>query len=295
MTLHAALAAAATLLALAFALSTLERYVSRRRRHELMWTISLAMFALGSLGLWAGAALGWNEWTFKAFYLFGAILNVPFLALGTVYLLADRRTGDISTAVVSLLAAFASGIVVAAPVVGTIPRDVLPQGSAVFGAGPRVMAAAGSGIAAVVIVAGAMWSAIRLWRLRNAPGNPSAGDATTVAVRPGRLAIANLLIAAGTIVLGSGGVLNSVADAMDAFAISLVAGIALIFGGFLLTNTAVPLDPIEPWRLSNEMVTSVDEPSTRARDERDERTERVDRDGSVLDLSDAAPGSPRLN
>src|SRR3954471_18173192 len=160
--MHAALAASATLLASAFALLTLERFLARHRRHELMWTISLAMFALGSLGLWLRAAIGWTEWTFKAFYLFGAILNVPFLALGTVYLLADRRTGDITAAVVSLLAAFAAGIVVAARRWGVTEAAVLPQGSAVFGIGPRVAAGVGSGIAAMVIFGGAIWSAARL-------------------------------------------------------------------------------------------------------------------------------------
>ena len=84
MTLHAALAAAATLLALAFAFSTLERYITRHRPHELMWTISLTMFALGSLGLWAGAAIGWSEWTFKAFYLFGAAVNAGYVSLAIV-------------------------------------------------------------------------------------------------------------------------------------------------------------------------------------------------------------------
>ena len=41
-----------------------------------------------------GASLGWNEWNFKLFYLSGAVLNVPFLALGTVYLLAGPHIGD---------------------------------------------------------------------------------------------------------------------------------------------------------------------------------------------------------
>jgi hypothetical protein len=309
MTLHAALAAAATLLALAFALSTLDRWAARRRPHELMWTISLFLFALGSLGLWAGAALGWSEWTFKAFYLFGAILNVPFLALGTVYLLADRRTGDRSTAVVSLLAAFASGIVVAAPVTGTIDARVLPQGSAVFGAGPRIMAATASGIAAVVIVIGAAWSAWRLWRGR--PSRPSRPSPDTP-VRPGRLAIANVLIAIGTIVLGSGGVLNSVADAMDAFAISLVLGIALIFSGFLLTNSPAPLEPVEPWHLPIELRDARPDDRSghlsddrsgqvsddRAEDRPDDRAPRPEdrrEDRHDLPRSEPRPGSPSLN
>jgi len=233
--MHTALAATATLLATAFAMLTLERYLARRRRHELMWTISLVMFALGSLGLWLGAAIGWSEWTFKAFYLFGAILNVPFLALGTVYLLADRRRGDITAATVSLLAAFAAGIVVAAPLLGVIDPDVLPQGSAVFGVGPRIAAGVGSGVAATVIFGGAIWSAVRLLM-----GRRRSAAAAAPTIPTGRLAAGNVLIALGTLVLSAGGLLNSVVGEMNAFAISLVVGIAVIFAGFLVTMAGAP-------------------------------------------------------
>jgi len=50
------------------------------------------------------------------------------------------------------------------------------------------------------------------------------------------LAGANVLIAIGTVILGAGGILNSVLDEMDGFAVSLVVGITVIFAGFLLTN-----------------------------------------------------------
>ncbi len=283
MTLHAALATAATLVALAFALSTLERWNRTHKRHELMWTISLFMFALGSLGLWAGAALGWGEWTFKTFYLFGAILNVPFLALGTVYLLADRRTGDVATAVVSLLAAFAAGIVVEAPVLGTFDPAVLPQGSAIFGPGPRIAAAVFSGVASIVIIGGAGWSAARLWQGRRRPRSGTG-------LSPGRLATANVLIAIGTLVLGSGGALNSLADAMNAFAISLVVGISLIFAGFLLTNSAAPPAAVEPWHLTA-ATTDADPTDGPLAADADPDADRP----TVIDLSSTWPGSPSLN
>jgi hypothetical protein len=286
MTLHAASAAAATLLAFAFMLSTLERYLARRKRHELMWTISLAMFVAGSLALWAGAAVGWSEASFKAFYLFGAILNVPFLALGTVYLLCERRTGDVATAIVSLLGAFAAGIVVAAPIVGTITSDVLPQGSAVFGIGPRIAAGVGSGVAALVIIGGALLSAWRLWRSRGAA--PQARPGTVSAAR---LAVANILIAIGTLVLGAGGVLNSVADAMNAFAISLVAGIAIIFAGFLLTNGS-SATIVEPWHPPVD-VEADDEDTTPA--DAGGLPTPDDRPIKTIDLRVTSPGSPDLN
>jgi hypothetical protein len=231
MTLHAALAASATLVSLAFALCTLDRWLARRRRHEAAWTISLFLFAAGSAALWAGAALGWGEWSFKAFYLFGAILNVPFLALGTVELLAGPNHGRRWMAIVAMLSAFCTGMILSAPLVGPIEPDVLPQGKDVFEAGPRIAAAVASGVAATVIFGGAVWSAMRLLRGRRRPGAPTTLPA-------GRLALANLFIALGTLVLSAGGVLNSVVDEMDGFAISLVVGISIIFVGFLITNAS---------------------------------------------------------
>ena len=109
---------------------------------------------------------------------------------------------------------------VVAPLSASIDAGKLPQGSDVFGPLPRVLAAVGSGVAALVIVGGAVWSAVRLARRRSTR----------------RLALANVLIAIGTLVLGAGGILNSVLDEMDGFAISLVVGISVIFAGFLLTN-----------------------------------------------------------
>lgn len=248
MSLHVALAAAATLLSVAFAMSTFERWLRSHRRHEAAWTISLAFFAAGSASLWVGAALGWGEWSFKAFYLFGAILNVPFLALGTVELLAGPVHGRRWTAIVSLLGAFCAGLVLSAPMHGVIDPEVLPQGKLVFGPGPRIAAAVGSGVAALVIIAGALWSAWRLLRARRSASTSPASSGLS----PARLALANILIAGGTLILSAGGVLNSVVDEMDGFAISLVAGIGVIFVGFLLTNTttgaqARALREPEPW------------------------------------------------
>ena len=294
MSLHAALAAAATVISSAFALSTLERYRRKRARHELVWTISLALFAVGSLGLWLGASFGWDEWTYKLFYLAGAVLNVPFLALGTVYLLADRRVADRCTAVVSLLAAFAAGIVVAAPIVGTIDPEVLPKGSAVFGPGPRIAAALGSAIPALVIFGGAIWSAGSLLRRHRRPAHGSAPS-----IPAGRLALANVLIAVGTLVLSAGGTLNSVLNEMDAFAISLVAGILLIFVGFLLTGSRATPAVVEPWyppgTASRPRAGATDRPFEPSDGEPVAPPLGPTARDLVLDLDEPRAGSPRLN
>jgi hypothetical protein len=218
--LHLALSSAAALVSFAFALSTLERWLDRRQPHEAAWTAALFLFTAAALALLAGVAMGWNALSFRCFYLFGAIVTVPYLGLGTVWLLGGARWGRPATVAVHAFALFAAGVLTVAPLTGAIPGDRLPQGSEVFGPLPRVLAAVGSALPATVIVVGAVLSAVRLARRRSTR----------------RLAAANVLIAAGTIVLGAGGVLNSVMDEMDGFAVSLVVGIVLLFAGFLLTN-----------------------------------------------------------
>lgn len=219
--LHTALATGAALVSLALALSTFERWLARRRRHELAWSVALAMFAIASFALAAGAAVGWTGPTFRVFYLFGAITNVPVLALGTVYLLGGRRRGDATALAVGAFVAFSAGVVAVAPFTAELPRDELARGSEVFAAIPRVLAAVASGAGACVVVGGALWSAVR------AKG----------AQRP-RVVAANVLIATGTLVTGASGLLNSVLDEMDGFAVTLLVGITVIFAGFLLATSA---------------------------------------------------------
>ncbi len=219
MSVQTALAAGASLISVAFTATVLERWLDRRRPQDLAWTVALGMFTLGAGSMWVGASVGWSPGPFRAFYLFGAVLNVPILALGTVYLLVRRPVADRIALATVVLCAFAAGVVMTAPMEDGFPPGELPQGSDVFGAGPRVAAALASSLGAVVVIGGSAWSAIRLVG-RGGPG----------AVRG---ATGNVLIAVGAIVLSLGGLLNSVVDEMTGFSMSVVVGIALIFAGAL--------------------------------------------------------------
>lgn len=232
-----ALGAAATLVAIAFALSTLDRWLAGRRRHELAWTISLAMFAIASAALWWGAASGWSAATFRVFYLFGAVLNVPWLALGTVYLLGGRRLGDLTGAVLALVSAFAAGVLAVAPLEGPVSVDGLPKGSDVFGPLPRALAAVGSGLGALVLVGGALVSAWQLWRSRRGTSTAKVPGGTRAA-DPGRLALGNVLIAAGALILSASGMLAGRLGELEAFEVTLLAGISVLFAGFLVATSA---------------------------------------------------------
>lgn len=229
-----ALATAATLVAAAFALSTLDRWQRRRRPHELAWTVSLALFAIGSGALWWAEADGWSTATFRVFYAAGAILNVPWLALGTVYLLAGPRAGDRVRTWLILLSGFAAGVVVVAPTRTAVPSDSLPTGRDVFGVVPRILAAVGSGAAAVVIIAGALWSAWRVARRRT----PSFGPPRPVS-SPRRLVLGNVLIAGGTLILSASGTLAGRLGKDRAFAVTLLVGVCVLFVGFLVATAPV--------------------------------------------------------
>ena len=230
-TMNAALAAAAALVAVAFALSTLDRWLRRRRPHELAWTISLALFAVGSSALWWAAADGWSLAAFRIFYTAGAVLNVPWLALGTVYLLAGERVGHRVRWWLVGLSGFAVGVVCFSATRTGVSGSELPTGKDVFGIAPRVLAAVGSGVAALVIIVGALWSAWRVWRGRV----PSMGVARTVS-KPGRLVAGNVLIAVGTLVLSASGTLAGRLGKDRAFAITLLVGISVLFVGFLVAS-----------------------------------------------------------
>jgi len=219
----AGLAFLATAVATVFAQATGVRYAQTKAPHQGAWTFALALFALASAALATGASTGWDEGTFKVFYLLGAVLNVPWLALGTVYLLGGQKLGRRVRSGLLVFTGFAAGVVLTAPIHGTIlPDGGIPVGKDHFGVLPRVLAGVGSGLGAVVVFTGAVYSAVRFAR-RRSPGNAS-------------LAGGNALIALGTLVLSSGGILQGIIGADTAFTISLAVGISVIYAGFVVAS-----------------------------------------------------------
>jgi hypothetical protein len=257
------LAFLATAIATLFWEAMLVRYTRRRRPHEGVWTVALAMFAGATTALAVGASTGWDAPTFRVFYLLGAILNVPWLALGTVYLLASPRVARSARSVLLVFSGLATGAVFSTPIDGVVPRTEIPSGHELFGAFPRVLAAVGSGLGAVVILVGALWSmrvALRSDRAGTAldlAGGAPAGAPAGAGHRhdgessPGRIAASNAAIAVGTLVLSSGGLWQGIVGHDEAFSLSLVVGIAVIHLGFVISTrrapaprTARPLTPV---------------------------------------------------
>lgn len=217
----AGLAFGATAIATLFAQATLKRYTDTRAPHQLAWTVALAMFVAAAAAGALGLSTGWDPGTYRVFFCFGAILNVVWLALGTLLLLTPAFGRRAAWGVVAF-SGLACGVMLATSV-SSLPYDTIPVGRDVLAPLPRVLAAIGSGVGALVVFGGAVWSGLRYGRKRGEPG-------------AARLASANALIAIGVLILSSGGLTQGFFGHDTAFTLSLVTGITVIYAGFAVSS-----------------------------------------------------------
>src|SRR5688500_12195828 len=104
---------AATIIAAAFSIVILNHYfASRRSPHELVWSISFALFAVGAAcQVYADVGGGWSPLSARIYYLTGPILTVALLGLGTVYILFGRKVRLGALAAVIILALVSVGVI----------------------------------------------------------------------------------------------------------------------------------------------------------------------------------------
>jgi hypothetical protein len=192
------------------------RYRRTRRTHELVWTAAFALFVAGAACEVAGARWGWNPFLTRLYYYSGATLVVGYLALGTLYLLAPRRMAEYALVTLLLLSGIAGVLVAATPV----DASVLPTaGWTALQKGPALVALTltlnigGT----VIVVGGALLSAWRAWRERGWS----------------RRLAATLLIAAGALVVASGGTLTRLGHHSYLY-LAMAPGVCLLLAGYLV-------------------------------------------------------------
>ncbi len=225
-----ALAATAALVSLAFAGCTFERWLLKRRSYELTWTIAMLTFSLGAWSLAWGSSAGWDGTNFRMFYVFGAIVNVPLLAVGQIELLTRRPWVRFLRPTVVSAAVFCMGVLAVSPLRGAVPADRLPQGKEVFGVLPRVLAGVASAGGAMVVFGGAAYSTVTMLRTRRRERTRH---------EPTNRVVGTALITLGTIVLSISGTLQKRFGEMTAFAITLTLGVIILFLGFLVATWRV--------------------------------------------------------
>jgi hypothetical protein len=221
---------AASVVAVAFAGVLLRRFVSRRRPHEGVWALAMAMYAAASFAMFLGVARGWEKFDFRVYWLLGAVLNVPFLFMGELYLLIRRRAlAHACLAALVVLAAFAASKVARAAISTPALGKTLPLGKDVFGSGSAAyrLAQYYSIPAYFLLLFGLAWSA---WGMK---GRPELRDRTV-----GTFAIA---VGATLVAIGSG--IGAAFNVVVLFSVSLAAGIAVMFWGFLRASARRVLPP----------------------------------------------------
>ena len=215
-----ALPIAASVVALAFGVHLLVRAGRQRTWHEAVWGVALLMFAAASGALAFGVADGWSSAEFRTYWLFGAVLNVPYLALGEVYLLARRPwLGHLVLVVLLAASAWAAGEVRSAPVdTDVLETERFFAGREVLGedAPARTLAFVYSYAGTAVLVLGILWSALAM------RGRPDLR---------GRLYGA-LLIALGALIV-AGGSAFAAAGSFAGFSLTLAVGVTVMYWGFL--------------------------------------------------------------
>jgi hypothetical protein len=203
-----------TLVSGAFAVAVGLQYARKRRPSQLAWAIGLLLFAVAAFMGFLARSGGATDLEYRLFYLFGAITNVAWLALGTVFIVAPRY-GRAALAAVLALSAVAAYAVFASPVDIAVAVDTgkgYPDGSL-----PRILAAIGSGVGSLVLIGGALWSAWVFLRRRN----------------QGRRALANAVIAVGVFIVAAGGTV-AFTGASGVLELTNLIGVSVMFVGFLL-------------------------------------------------------------
>jgi hypothetical protein len=228
--MHWLLPAVAAAASAAFAAAVLRQYVARRRPHQLAWGVALAMFALASLALTTGVAAGWTPVGFKLYYLFGAMLNVPWLALGTMSLLAGPLARRAYLAGLALFTAASTVLLALAEVGAADLTGRVPEGKAFLPVPVRVLAVLGNTVGTVVVVGGAVASGLAL-RHRRELRTRFEG---------------NLLVALGVLLAAGGGVFAFL-DRSDKLAAGLALGATVMYAGFRRASAPVrPTAPVPP-------------------------------------------------
>ena len=205
----------AALVAAVFALQLARQYLARRRPHALAWALALALFGIASGMVAVGVTAGWSPAVFGAYWVAGALLNVPLLAVGQMMLLDPPRSvlywtlAGIAAAwsiAFTVLSSFDTAVLQAASAAHLIPR-----GSEVIAGEMAYVLARPFSYTFAIVVIGSIWSAVRARRW------------------------GVLLIALGVTVAAAASAFIRVGQG-ELFSVFLAAGIVVMYGGFLAAS-----------------------------------------------------------
>ena len=214
-----------TILAIPFAAEIFRRYREHPERlHLLWWAAGIATYGVGTFTEAATTLIGWNEPTFRAWYISGALLGGAPLAQGTVYLLLARRTAHVLTVILMTFITIASVAVLMSPIDYTQVEAYRLTGRVLEWQWVRAFSPFVNMYAVIFLIGGAILSALRY----------SSNPATRHRV------IANVLIAVGAILPGIGGTATRMGYT-EVLYVTELAGLLLIWMGYRMSIRPVAI------------------------------------------------------
>lgn len=207
----------AALVASAFSFDLWRDHARRPRPHIAAYATGTTMFAVATWALFYGVTWGWTGFAYRSFFLFGAVLNIPFLALGSMFLVVGRRSGHVMTLLLGGFAAISTTLVVTVDFQQALPDGGIPHDMFATGFGPRLFAVIGGATGATILMILAVVSLIRFWRVDR------------------KLVWGNALILVGTIAAAWGGTGLALGEA-GGFAVSLFLAVTAIWAGYRVAS-----------------------------------------------------------
>jgi hypothetical protein len=222
----AAFPLAAAIVALVFGVALARRYVARRQRAEGIWALAMAMYAVASFCAFLGVGSGWGALGYRLYWLLGAVLNVPYLAVGEAFLLVRRAAAlRVMVWTLAVVTVAAAAIALFSEVRTAELAVTLPLGKDVWGSSSAAYQLRWlSWLGYAALLGGLVWS------VRSMQRSP-VGRARAAGI---------LAIAFGATIVAIGSGVGAGLGIVPVFSIGLAAGIAVMFFGFLRAVRPAP-------------------------------------------------------
>jgi len=202
----------------------LVQWYGRRRPHQLAWAFGFFLYAVAALMEWYSEyTQRWDPTVYRVYIVFAASM-VGFLGLGTLYLVARRRTwGHLYLAFnLVMMAIFVWGAFRA-----QLDYAALQPGIVVGGAGlgpsgsfPRTMSLVFNIPGSLLLLGGSAWSVIKFWPKKQYRYRSWA----------------NMLIFIGTLCIAGAGSMARAGKTQGLYFAEMVAS-AILLAGFLMAST----------------------------------------------------------
>jgi hypothetical protein len=200
-----------------FAVDLWRDYRRKPRPHVAAYGAGITMFAIATWALFVGLTFGWTGPVYRTFFLFGAILNIPVLAIGSMFLVVGKRSGHALTVAVGALAAISTTLTLTVPFENPLPTHGIPVGIFPLGFSPRLFAIIGGALGTTILVALSVVSLFRFWRMNRS------------------IVWGNALILLGVVAAAWQGTGLALGDG-GGFALSLLIAVSLIWAGYRVAS-----------------------------------------------------------